>query len=82
MLIGNTLYPLFLSLRIQIVPKIVADNFETHHFLPFLHPAMLYPLFRERQLIYRGGDIWTLVLYGQRDYLLHLLEMARTRTHR
>jgi Trk-type K+ transport system membrane component len=49
-LIGNTLYPLFLRLRIQIVPKIIPNNFETHDSLAFLlhYARRCYLLFPER----------------------------------
>jgi Trk-type K+ transport system membrane component len=35
-LVGNTLYPLFLRLRIRIVPKIIPNNFEMYDSPAFL----------------------------------------------
>jgi hypothetical protein len=63
----------FLRLRIQIVPKAIPNNSETHDPLVFfLHYAQrCYLLFSKKDSWYiMAGTIWTLAPYGQRGCLL------------
>src|SRR5256885_7040305 len=82
-LVGNTLCPLFLRLRIRIVPKIIPNNFETHDSLAFLlHCASdpTFSSFSKTAGMVRWAQSAIITLWAERLFW-HLLEMARTHTH-
>lgn len=84
-LVSNTLYPLFLRLRIRTVPKIIPNNFETHYSLAFLlHYAQrcyLLLFSKENSWYVVVGPIGHWPLIGRETVFWHLLEMAKTHTH-